>query len=655
MIDSSNILAKTRAEEHAADVWGEFYIPPYYNKLALKSASKSTYIIGKRGCGKTMLLKYLDYHTAFSPKRPSIPNDEAQHIGIYWRVDTQFCTSMNRRGLEEADWITIFESYFSLIISVEIIKSLKVVAKSSYQKFNESDYDKIHLLSLQDFDPDYPTTPVPLEAYLEGKRRKFASWISNISQYERPSLPPGKMFLESLVSDVKQIAGLEEVNFYIYVDEVENLAPYQRKVLNTFLKHSQKPIIINLASKELSDETATTGSESINASHDFILRNLDVMLNDQERKAFYAEVVLANFDMAAGYKDTDFLKLLRDSSKLAYRESKDYLDDIFIRIKQIYPTKTYKELAADAVKESRIRNIIQERIAKALGFHNAGASSASFMAYADIAPEAIIVLPPLLFRKKNSPEYILDELQKFSSGQESKFKSSWIDNNLVGSLLELYRPYGAICPIYSGFDTFCTMASNNLRNFLILCYKAIEVCELVGDSGQKIPVEIQARATFEAADQLIKEISTFGELGERLRMFVLRLGHIFKTLQSSPAMSESEQNQFTINSGQRAQSGEENKFLHEAKKYAILAEAQETKSKSKLGNDIVDYQLNPIYSPYFQISFRRKRKIEISVEDFYTLALGTEDEYKSLLNRLSRNQNENGKTGKLPVQENLWL
>lgn len=44
------VLAKTRAEEHEADVWGRFYIPPYFQQLNLKSATRSVYIIGKRGC-----------------------------------------------------------------------------------------------------------------------------------------------------------------------------------------------------------------------------------------------------------------------------------------------------------------------------------------------------------------------------------------------------------------------------------------------------------------------------------------------------------------------------------------------------------------------------------------------------------------------------
>ncbi|OGT92417.1 MAG: hypothetical protein A2298_01065 [Gammaproteobacteria bacterium RIFOXYB2_FULL_38_6] len=161
-------------------------------------------------------------------------------------------------------------------------------------------------------------------------------------------------------------------------------------------------------------------------------------------------------------------------------------------------------------------------------------------------------------------------------------------------------------------------------------------------------MEIQARAAYEAADQLIREIKTFGAQGERLRMFVLRLGNVFRTLQSVPAMSEPEQNQFTINSGNRVLNLEETEFLAEAKKYGIITEQLETKTKGPIGSDIVDFQLNPIYSPYFQISYRRKRKIDLSVEEFHVLALGTEDEYRDLSTKLFKHQD------KLKVQTELW-
>ncbi|MNT12461.1 hypothetical protein D3C72_1473870 [compost metagenome] len=180
------------------------------------------------------------------------------------------------------------------------------------------------------------------------------------------------------------------------------------------------------------------------------------------------------------------------------------------------------------------------------------------------------------------------------------------------------------------------MSNNNLRNFLILCYKTLEVAELRDQIEPPYAVDIQCRAAYDASEQLIKEIRTFGRFGEQLRVFVLRLGSIFRALQASPAMSEPEQNQFTINSGGRPLQGDELAFIAEALRHGVLVEQLETKSKSGVGQDIVDYQLNPIYAPYFQISYRRKRKLEISVEQFHMLIMGNENEYRDLARGLAR-------------------
>ena len=169
-----------------------------------------------------------------------------------------------------------------------------------------------------------------------------------------------------------------------------------------------------------------------------------------------------------------------------------------------------------------------------------------------------------------------------------------------------------------------------------MCYKALEIADLKEEEEAAISIETQSRAAYEAADQLIKEIKTFGQYGEQLRIFVLRLGSIFRALQATPTMSEPEQNQFTINSGSRSLNAEEIIFLGEAIKYAILVEQLETKTKGSVGSDIIDYQLNPIYSPYFQISYRRKRKLEISTDEFQVLYSGNEDEYRILARSVAK-------------------
>lgn len=629
------ILSKTRAEEHDADVWGEFFIPPYFERLGLKTATKSNYIIGKRGCGKTMLLKYFDYHTAFSDRRSSIPSDEISHIGVYWRVDTQFCSSLQHRGISEHQWQTVFESYFALYISIEIIRSLRAVATSAYEDFTEEDFDSLSFPSIPDFHPEYPSGAATLEKHLGKVRRLFSTWVSNVATTEQPLLPSGRTFLESLIEDIRNSPKLNRASFYIYVDEIENLVPYQRRVLNTLLKHSQKPLILNFTSKERSQENQTTGSEWVNGTHDYRLLDLDKLLVEDERPLFFSEVFLANLDLAAGQNESELVKKLQAVDSIAERKESLHRESILSNMRNRFPSKPYKAFAKDAFAMDSLKRKLEERIDKALKSRNSKIKTSDFFTFQD-TPEALVILPALLNRSSLEPENILNALKLYAETGSGQFSSSWVQNNLVGALLELYRPYGRECPLYSGFDTLCTMSNNNLRNFLILCYKSLEIAELKEEDDSSISIETQSRAAYEAADQLIKEIKTFGQFGEQLRIFVLRLGSIFRALQATPSMSEPEQNQFTINSGNRALDDSELRFLSEAIKYAILVERLETKTKGSVGSDIIDYQLNPIYSPYFQISYRRKRKLEISTLEFQVLYSGNEDEYRALARAVAK-------------------
>ena len=63
------VFAKNRAEELGRDVWRDFVVPPFFDRLDLIEARKPRVIIGGRGCGKTMLLRYLSHDSAFSPSR----------------------------------------------------------------------------------------------------------------------------------------------------------------------------------------------------------------------------------------------------------------------------------------------------------------------------------------------------------------------------------------------------------------------------------------------------------------------------------------------------------------------------------------------------------------------------------------------------------
>jgi hypothetical protein len=346
-------------------------------------------------------------------------------------------------------------------------------------------------------------------------------------------------------------------------------------------------------------------------------------------------VFLGNLDIAAKLVTSPRLDMVRSHDRLAERQQPAYQKEVIGIMRTRFPETSDRQIAANALQVSTLKDILTRKINKALKDRASKLSADDFL-FEGAPPEALVTLPALLNRETLVPEMVLTELNRFSMERKGSFETTWVHNNLFGSILELYRPFARECPLYSGFDTLATMANNNLRNFLILCYKTLEVAYLRDEPEAPYSVDIQCRAAYDASEQLIKEIRTFGRFGEQLRVFVLRLGSIFRALQASPAMSEPEQNQFTINSGGRALQADEHAFIAEALRFGILVEQQETKSKSGVGLDIVDYQLNPIYAPYFQISYRRKRKLEISVEQFHMLIMGNETEYRELARGLAR-------------------
>src|SRR5438045_6900917 len=108
------LFAKNRTEELGSDVYQHFVVPPFFDKLDVRVARKPKLFIGGRGCGKTMLLRYLSHQSTFSSQRQVIPDDALEHIGLYWRVDTQFAAVMNERGVPEDVWGSAFNHLIAL-------------------------------------------------------------------------------------------------------------------------------------------------------------------------------------------------------------------------------------------------------------------------------------------------------------------------------------------------------------------------------------------------------------------------------------------------------------------------------------------------------------------------------------------------------------
>jgi len=634
-----SVFSQNRAEELGYDVWQHFVVPPFYYHLDLQTARKPRLIIGGRGCGKTMLLRYLSHQSMFSPSRPSIPDDDILHIGLYWRADTQFANVMNKRNVQDDTWHSAFSHMAALILAMEVLSSLQSIAKSTSSLLNETDIEKLNFHRLQAFDPTLPSAADSLQANLEERLWEFESWVSNVRKMEEPRFLPGEKFVLVLIQQIQQqLPIMRKTIYFVYLDEYENLCTYQQEIINTWLKHSETPLIFNIAMKRNAFETQkTTGLESLSDIHDFRKHDLEAYFLQEDLAVFFGEILLLKLSMAGVGNLPINVKDLRDLSKLPERQTKTYIEKILSAARTMFPEVTHEDLAKEVFKNRVLSQKLYERVQLALKQRNAQLSADRFIR--PEFPQASIITPALLNRKNNHPEAIAEEMDLLENNRENRFsgRTNWIHNNFIGCLLQLYQPYDRACPFYAGFQTFWQLSRGNIRHFLELCYKSLYRAFPEGkfDAGP-VPPSQQAEAARQASTAFLGEVRSFGPLGNRLHTFLLRLGSLFALAHQRPTQSESEQSHFSILAGKEELNPEDLAFVREAIKWSVLFEEEGTKKKAEHQPESLQYVLNPIYAPYFHISYRKKRKLEMKSDDVVCLIRGSYSEVNALLKRYSK-------------------
>lgn len=643
MKNLENPIAQNRAEELGYDLWDEFVIPPYYDRLDLQSTKKPRVVIGGRGCGKTMLLRYLCHQTQFSKRRVFDENFVIHDIGVYWKIDTNFAKILAKRGKDQFDWQAAFEHMSVLVICQEMLKSLESIANSSFHNLSQDDLNSINFNNLKDFDGDINTSFNEVRKYLRKKYNQFQLWANNMKKYTEPLFLP-KAFISELVNDIiVQYPNLCRATFFIYIDEYENLLLEQQNLINTWIKHSEPPIIFNIAMKrEAFGNKGTVGNEQLVSIHDYREYDLESYYDQgSDFNLFAAEILfLRLFDKLKNLPINR--DVLRDSSTAAIvsRRNEDYKRNVISYAKNYFPTIGYAEIADEIVNDNVLKKRLISLINSALHSRASKRKAEEFISkkYASAS-----VVSFALLNRRLREDYILDEFAKLKNGKDNKFTnptgSGWIHNNLVGCILFIYEPIPRPCKFYSGFEAFCKMSKYNIRHLLELCNRSINIDLVNNDQTVYKPIEPdkQAEGAKQASTSLLKEINQFGNNGNALYKFVIRLGLYFAVQQKNPAQSEPEQNHFSIKNGTNNKGLES--FISECIKWSVLYEVKITKQKGGNNNPEIEeseYALNPIYAPYFDISYRKKRRTEMLESELLTIIEGSNDEFKDLLTKKSK-------------------
>lgn len=639
----SNLLletfSKSRAEEYPDDLWESFVIPPLYKDYSrLFNYTKAVMIEGGRGSGKTMFLKYHCHKTRFSTKRPSISSDELDHVGLYFRPDTDFCAMINEFNFQD-EWKKTFSHYIAIHLIEEFISAIDFISKTTFEDIS-FDFDLLDLetpVSLRNSIKDFPKKYSEIFSFQKEMLSSFNLWLNDPDSFEQPQFLEPRTILLALTSQLKEQAKeLSDLSFYIYFDEFENLNSDQQKTINNWIKHGKKPLIFNAAYKKGANVSRETSSEErLVQRNDYRTVNLDDVDNDEFR-VFAAEVLSLKLYEALKFDPAINIRTyFSDESKLDSRKTREHKDIVLKIAKTFLPESTFREISSEIINDNKLLKRVEKfLIAPALEGSKFEPSSFIDKNY----PEESLINGLLLNRKSYTPEkvYRIFEDLKFSDSQ-SKYKTL-IEQNLAGAILWVYLSASwKKCPVYTGFDRFCLMARGNMRHFLELCHQTLSIAsrnQVMFETNKitPMPINIQAEAAHNCSRLELEKIDELGKHGEKLRFIANRLGSFFQLIQKRKSQSETEVNHFSIRITDNDQLDEVTKtLLSEAVIWSILIEIEgSTKRKGLTNIASNEYMLHPIYSPHFGISYRRKKKFEFSADQIMTIFSGSEQSYLDL-------------------------
>lgn len=587
----------------------------YYVPIpGLESLNKPVVIEGGRGSGKTMFFLCNSWREIYiqirkEGKTVSDLYNDKPFVGIYYRVDTAFVSAMN--GKDRDNWNIIFETYLSICLLKELLGFLDKISgepgiskieltdlvKRVSEKFNDEEHiDSISCLLEK------------LEKYLDEIEDIINAVKSDVSfRY----IKTNRFIMEvcGLINNVLK----KEVIFKIFIDEYETLQEYQQKIINTLIKHSSLPVIYNIGLRPKGMKTNSTISETetIESPHDY--EDFQLTIDEKEYVNIIKEICCKRIQYG------------KEIGKIPQEASEDiqyYLGvyDMDFEINQIVNSKRkpkYLTELEDIIKENgKMENFTAEEIESAIEV---------------LCKEAKPInsrLHYLLLKHKTPYSPTLKILLEEYVQKSSRYKE-WEHNRKFGIVFMLAKDYSKP-KMYYGLDVYVALSSGIVRYFLELCEQAFRMELLDGFSWDRdISPSHQSQAAKYVSEYKIADINGYEPVGKELRIFVQYLGQIFNQLHvgKKVTLGEPEPNHFSTNDLALNTSIES--MLSFGIMWNVLQPGAPTKKKqAAFAVETVDYYLNRIYAPYFEISYRDMRKITLPIDVLTKLFSGDVDEAK---------------------------
>lgn len=628
VIDILNKLSTARQEFQTTNgsVINSFVVPFFVDKLDLRKISKSIALAGSRGSGKSTYIQYFSHATRFDKELPLISDDEFECILLYWKPDITYCQGLKSNWLGD-DALRFFSIHAALSLLQEISNLIRNVSNhypelTSELKNKRTFWSRISRVTATEIS-DLKT----LNTWLMDYKYEISTRLNPVNLDGILSIEPKQMLVYLTDALRLDFDKFEDTTFKVFVDEFELLTKDQQQVINSYRKESNKKLNWNVAYKLNSKPTnETTTDQWLQSPDDYDEENLDSYI-ESNYKIFAAEIFILTLQNSGLTCEVAELtpSFLGNRANIKIRKDKLYQDKVLSLMSNILPTPSIKELSNICISNKSVRNKISTTLST-LNFTEEAIKKIN-----EDTSLAITILGT--YRQRN---FDVKQITRYVHGKSSKAEITSVKDKIstfeFNTLLSLNLQNAFIqIPVYSGFDRFITMTTPNIRHFKELCLSALKQSDdfdtnTIYTSVSDIkPISYTGMhlGAINSSSSLVKEVISYPPHGNKLSHMVNRIGELFRISQKSSYQSEPERDIFTFTYDYAGADKELEDFLNSALSWRVLVEDESRRIKDDKQITSKEFQLNPVYAPKFGISYRKKRGITFSMEQFKTIVSGS--------------------------------
>ena len=603
----TELFSGYRAEWLNEQIFDLFTEPSYFPQL---TASHPCFLEGGRGTGKTTALRSLSYQGQAALRySDSGRSDKWDYYGMYYRINTNRVRAFSGDEVTESQWIRMFGHYLNLEFCELLIQFLKWYGKH---------HSTAIALDARALDPIATALGIGQVGGIEDfhdnlriSKLTFESTINNVaSTFPLPLLSMQGVPVDLLVAELKSTPQFADTSFFFLIDEYENLADYQQRVLNTLIKHCGDLYSFKVGVRELGFREKSTLNEFEVLTHpaDFKLINISHELSvDNRFSRFAADVCSQRLAevFGGGDKAPHLTKLLPEMSP----EDEAELLGVVEAVKD-----TVDDLKRDPVNRSRFQSWL---------------SSAHPLELFALSERAKVEQVP-------ASDKLIEVLD------DPKTWAVHYDNYKYSYLFSIRRGKRGIRKYFAGWRVFCSLAGANIRYLLELVDQAIDRHLKGGNDPQGvISVKIQTEVAQITGQRNLRQLEGLSLNGAKLTRLLLGLGRVFQVMAEDPFGHTPEVNHFHLASASPGSAISQTvaPILHEAIMHLALQRYPASKLQAQTNIRDFDYATHPIFSPFFGFSHRRKRKIEITDQEILDLIERPNVAISSILTRQNRRTN----------------